>query len=485
MDRLRPPKPSIPKGWPLQPLSLIAYLAVGVGLGILSLRWQVAESLQAGQVLIWADFTTPLWTIAIGILTNVSCALLGCYLVLRRMSLLGDAISHSVLPGLAIGFLLTGELTGWPMFLGAMVLGVLTSVLTQVIANLGKVSEDTSMGVVFTSLFAVGVVLIMAFARRAHIDAECILYGQIDYAALNLPVANWPQVPAAVWTLSATLAATLLYVLVLWKELKIVAFDPALAAAMGLSVPVVHYSLMAMVACVSVASFEAVGSILVVAMLIVPAATAALVTDRLSWMLAWAATFGIVSAVFGYVLAAATATSVAGMMAVVAGVQLAVAVVLGPNYGLVSRWLRNLSLAVRIASEDVIARLYREEERRGQGSGLRVQESGVGSRESGVGGLVRWLAGWRLARENWVLADQVGSLRLTNEGRTAARNLVRAHRLWEAYLDTHFDLPRDHLHDAAERMEHFLDPQLQAELDAELAGVQTDPHGKAIPRGDD
>jgi ABC-type Mn2+/Zn2+ transport system permease subunit len=453
--------------------------------------------------LLWADFATPLWTIAIGMLTNVACALLGCYLVLRRMSLLGDAISHAVLPGLAVAFLLTGQLTGWPMFVGAMIIGILTSVLTQAIANLGKVSEDASMGVVFTSLFALGVVLIMGFARRAHIDAECILFGQIDYAGTDFPPPEYWQVPRSVWPLGASLLITLTYVLVFWKELKIVSFDPALATAMGLSVPVIHYSLMAMVAGVSVTSFEPVGSIIVVAMLVVPGATAALVTDRLSWMLAWAATFGVVSAVFGYVLAAALGTSVAGMMAVVAGVQLTGAVILGPQYGLASRWLRNLSLAVRIASEDVIARLYREEERSGlgvqgavgnalrgagqepgagsQGTGDRGQETRARSQQSGASSLVRWLADWRLARRNWVTADRLGNPNLTDAGRKAARNLVRAHRLWETYLDTHFDLPRDHLHDAAERMEHFLDPELQAELDAELAGVATDPHGKAIP----
>ena len=512
MESLRPPKIPDPvagdpraarrsSSTPWQWLSLLAYLAVGLGLGLIALRWQVAGSLRPGQSLHWADFATPLWTIAIGILTNVSCALLGSYLVLRRMSLLGDAISHAVLPGLAVAFLLTGQLTGWPMFLGAMVIGVLTSVLTQAISSLGKVSEDASMGVVFTSLFALGVVLIMGFARRAHIDAECILFGQIDYAGTDFPPPEYWQVPRSVWPLGASLLITLAYVFVFWKELKIVSFDPALAAAMGLWVPVVHYSLMAMVAGVSVTSFEPVGSIIVVAMLVVPGATAALVTDRLSWMLAWAATFGVVAAVFGYVLAAALGTSVAGMMAVVAGVQLTGAVILGPQYGLASRWLRNLSLAVRIASEDVIARLYREEERRVQGSGFRVQAtelasggrgtdgaavgppevSGVRNRESGASRLVRWLADWRLAHRNWVTADRVGSPHLTDAGRSAARNLVRAHRLWETYLDTHFDLPRDHLHEAAERMEHFLDPELQAELDAELAGVATDPHGKAIP----
>jgi Mn-dependent DtxR family transcriptional regulator len=130
---------------------------------------------------------------------------------------------------------------------------------------------------------------------------------------------------------------------------------------------------------------------------------------------------------------------------------------------------------------------------------VRSQESGVRGQESRVNGqtdhspltthhsrLVRWLANWRITRHHWISTDRLGHPRLTDAGRSAARRLVRAHRLWETYLDTHFDLPRDHLHDAAERMEHFLDPELQAELDAELAGVATDPHGKAIPpAGDD
>jgi manganese/zinc/iron transport system permease protein len=235
-----------------------------------------------------------------------------------------------------------------------------------------------------------------------------------------------------------------------------------------------------MVSVATVASFEAVGSILVVAMLIVPAAAADLLASRLWTMILWAAAIGIVSAALGYVLGAALKTSVAGMMAVVAGGQFTLAVVFAPRSGLASRWLRNLLLAVRIASEDVIARLYRAEERTRE----REEQPEAGGQTSDVGGqsaLVRGLAAWRIARLGWTTKDRVGQPRLTDAGRTAARNLVRAHRLWETYLDTHFDLPRDHLHDAAERMEHFLDPELQAELDAELAGVATDPHGKEIP----
>jgi ABC-type Mn2+/Zn2+ transport system permease subunit len=472
-----------PLGRPLaQPRSgaigLALYLAISLIVGLVLLRETVA-GLYPNEALAARHFATPLWTVAIGLAANVSCALLGCYLVLRRMSLLGDAISHAVLPGIVLAFALSGSIGGWPVLIGAMALGVLTSMLTQGIASLGRVPEDTSMGVVYTSLFALGVILIKAFGDKAHLDADCVLYGQIDFAGFDRMVVGGVELmPPSLAILIPALALVLLFIGLLWKELKIVAFDPALAAAMGLPVTAVHHALMAMVAGVSVAAFSSVGSFLVVAMLIVPAATAALLTQRLGWMLAWAAAIAAVSSLFGYVVAAQIDTTAAGSMAVIAGLHLAAAVFFAPRSGLVSRWLRNLSLAVRIAAEDVIGRLYRQEEK------------GIGSREPGVAAqaapplsvppLIHWLAHLRL-RQQGLIEGRQGGLVLTAEGRAAARSLVRAHRLWESYLDTYFDLPRDHLHDAAERMEHFLDPQLQAELDAELSGRAVDPHGKQIP----
>jgi hypothetical protein len=229
---------------------------------------------------------------------------------------------------------------------------------------------------------------------------------------------------------------------------------------------------MAMVAGVCVASFESVGAILVVAMLIVPPATAALLCDRLGWMIAWAVTIGATSAVFGYLLAAAVNTSVAGAMAVVAGLQFLAAVLAAPRSGLISRWLRNKALAMRIAGEDVLASLYRAEE-----TGIRMHGAGV--RENPQ--VVNRLANWLLIRRRLVAVNDDGALALTDAGRAAARSLVRAHRLWEAYLETHFDLPLDHLHEAAERMEHFLGAELQEEIAAELADRAVDPHGKMIP----
>lgn len=450
-------------------LPVTIYLAISLLIGAILLE-RATQPPTSAQL---RDWSAPLWTILVGVVCNASCAILGCYLVLRRMSLLGDAISHAVLPGIALGYLFSGSVAGLPILLGAIVLGMLTSLFTQAISSLGRVSEDSSLGVVFTSLFALGVIMIQAFARNVDLDADCVLYGQIDFAGVDLASFFGYEISRPLFMLVPALAMTLAFVIIFWKELKIAAFDPALTTAMGFRTQLIHYLLMAMVSGVTVASFESVGSILVVAMLIVPAATALQLTDRLGWMMVWAVAIGATSALYGYLLAVPLETSVSGSMAVVAGIQFAAAVFLAPRHGLLSRWLRNKSLAVRIAAEDILARLYRTEE-----SGVRSQDSRF---SSPVHGFVDWLADFQLKRRGLILASPGGPIALTSSGRTAARNLVRAHRLWESYLDTHFDLPRDHLHDAAERMEHYLDPQLTEDLAAELADRATDPHGKAIP----
>jgi ABC-type Mn2+/Zn2+ transport system permease subunit/Mn-dependent DtxR family transcriptional regulator len=455
-----------------QRLLIALYLGISALAAAIALEWVTRPGPEDVR-----DLAAPLWTMAVGIVCNASCAILGCYLVLRRMSLLGDAISHAVLPGIALGYLFSGSVAGVPILLGAMALGVLTSVLTQGISSLGRVSEDTSLGVVFTSLFALGVIMIQAVARNVDLDADCVLYGLIDYAGADFTTFLGWTISRPLLMLVPALLITMALVVVFWKELKIVAFDPALAAAMGFRVATIHYLLMAMVAGVTVASFESVGSILVVAMLVVPAATAALLTDRLAWMMAWALAVGTTSAVFGYLICVPLATSVAGAMAVVAGLQFAAAVFFAPRGGLVSRWLRNKGLAIRIAAEDVLAALYRAEEK---------GKTSAGREPSGISAslFTRQAATWNLVRRGWVTRTPTGQLALTRLGRNAARNLVRAHRLWETYLDTHFDLPRDHLHDAAERMEHYLGTELTDELAAELADRAVDPHGKEIPASD-
>ncbi|QDV32624.1 metal ABC transporter permease [Tautonia plasticadhaerens] len=422
------------------------------------------------------------WTILLGILASLPCAVLGCYLVLRKLSLLGDAISHAVLPGIAVGFLLSGSLIGPAIVLGAMAVGMLTALLTQLLSSLGRVPEDASMGVVFTSLFAVGVLIITNAARDVDLDPGCVLYGLIELAAIDSRPILGVEVPRSLGTLGLATALTVGFVALLWKELKLVSFDPALATAVGISATAVHYALMAMVAGVTVAAFEAVGSILVVAMLIVPATTAHLLTDRLPRMMLVASGVAVLSAAIGYRGAVALNSSVAGMMAVVAGAQFALAVSFAPRHGLLGRAAHRAGLSLRIAREDVLARLYRAEEANPD-LPVPADPAGLDGRRPSTAavGLVGALAIRQLRARGQLRTSDAGTLGLTGPGRAEARELVRSHRLWESYLNENFDLPADHLHDPAERIEHFIGPALRAELAAALDRPDADPHGRAIP----
>jgi len=409
------------------------------------------------------------WIALVGIVCNVSCAILGCFLLLRRMSMLGDAIAHGVLPGIAVGVLLSGHVTGWGLIVGAMAFGLLTAFLTQVIATQAGVAEDASMGIVFTSLFALGV--IMVSVSSAHID-DCIFYGSIQQAGLDtFLVLGW-RIPQMLPAMLISLALTVGFVLLFWKELKIVSFDPALATAMGLNATLIHYLLMTAVSAVTVTSFSAIGSILVIAMLIVPAACGHLLSDRLVGMMGWAIAVAIVSAVLGTFLTPGWG-NVPGMMVLVAGGQLVLAVLFAPRHGVLAKAFRNVQLSVRIVAEDILANLYRRE------------ENPQAANNPPVGTLMRGFTGW-LALASLQRSGEVengSALQLTTAGRQRAESLVRAHRLWEAFLDKNFDLPLDHLHESAKRMEHFIGPDLQKELAADLEEPGVDPHGRAIPPG--
>ncbi len=411
------------------------------------------------------------WAIGLSIVCNVTCALLGCFLLLRRMSLIGDAISHAVLPGIALAYFMTGQLGGVLIVLGAMLLGFLTAYLTQALHSSGKVTEDASMGIVFTSLFALGVLMVTRGADNADLDVSCVLSGKLILAVSRTTEFLGFEVPKSLFGMSLSLLLTLGFVLLFWKELKITSFDSALASSMGINAAVVHYLLMALVGGVTVASFEAVGSILVIAMLIVPAACAHLLTDRLWLMLVWAAVVAVLASVLGYFAAERFNTTEAGMMAVSAGGLLLLSVLFAPRHGVLSKKLRNWRLRLRIAGEDLLGQLYRREE----AGGLTMESAearGVAGRLA-LSGLVRQKQVERLAE---------GRVGLTDEGRRRALSLVRSHRLWEAYLDENVELPRDHLHDPAHRMEHFIDPEMQQELAREVRQADVDPHGRAIPR---
>lgn len=290
--------------------------------------------------------------IATGALVAGACGFIGSFLVLRRMALLGDAISHSVLLGIVLAFLITGDRGIVPMFLGAAVFGLLTAVMVQALDR-GGVAEDAAIGVTFTAFFALGVVLLTAYAGSVHLDLEHVLYGEIAYVPWDvLYLGETPLGPKALWIMGAVFLLDLIAVTAFYKEFKICSFDPAMAASLGINVAFFHYFLMALVSLTTVAAFESVGAVLAVAMLIVPGATAYLLTERLETMLAASVAVGAASAVLGYGIASLLDASISGAMAVAAGLLFALALLFSPSKGIISKHL--LQRRVGLEREDMV-----------------------------------------------------------------------------------------------------------------------------------
>jgi manganese/zinc/iron transport system permease protein len=429
------------------------------------------------------------WVLAAAILSAVAAALLGNFLVLRRMSMLGDAISHAVLPGLAVAFLLTGARTNLPMFIGAAVVGLLTAVFTEWIRGFGQVDEGASMGVVFTSLFALGLVLIVQAADHVDLDPSCVLFGSLETVSVQALIGDtWNvlgfAIPRTVAVGGVSALVNAVFLLIFYKELKLSAFDPALATTSGFSARLMHYLLMTLVAVTAVVSFESMGNVLVVAMFVVPPAAAYLLTDRLSVMILLSVAIAAASAAIGHLGAIVVPTWfdyraawIAPSMAVAAGLLFALAALFSPRHGWVVAVVRRRALAWSILTEDVIAYLYRRDERE---PGVAVGLAGL--RAELLSGPVSTRVVLALQKLRGNVAQTAEGYRLTPAGRDLAKGLVRSHRLWESYLATEAGVPAERIHLSAERLEHFTDRRLRARLDEETLTPVVDPHGSPIPK---
>lgn len=260
-----------------------------------------------------------LWIILTGILVGITCSIAGVFLVLRKMSMIADAISHTVLFGIVTAFLITQTLNGFWMLIGAACAGLLTAYFVQLLQTSG-IQEDAAIGVTFTSLFALGVLLITLFAGNVHLDVEHVLMGEIAF----VPWEKWTlftiTMPKAVWMLLLVLVINIGFLLLFFKEMKLSTFDPIYAVSIGLPITVLHYGFMTTISLTTVSAFDSVGAILVVAMLIGPAATAYLISKSVPQMFVFSISFGTIAAFAGYYIAKWFDTSIAGMMAAIIGV---------------------------------------------------------------------------------------------------------------------------------------------------------------------
>lgn len=285
------------------------------------------------------------WILLTGALVASCCGILGVFLVLRKMAMIGDAISHSVMPGIVIAFLLSGSRDSLLMMFAALLCGLLTTFLIQMFQQSG-IQSDASIGVVFTALFAIGVVLVSLYARQVHLDQDAILYGEIAYVHWNIwELGGINMGPKAVWLLGTTLLIITSVIVLFYKQFKLCAFDPALAAAIGIPVAIFHYLLMGLVSMATVSSFESVGAILVVGLLIIPASTAYLLTDRLGLMIVLSVAAGVASTFIGYGAAVLLDASIAGCMVCAAAILFVIAFLFSPSHGIVIKKLRLRKLA--------------------------------------------------------------------------------------------------------------------------------------------
>ena len=267
----------------------------------------------------------------------IACAIPGVFLVLRKMSLISDAISHSILPGIVVGFLITHDLNSPWLILLATITGVITVVLVEAIQKTGLVKEDTAIGLVFPALFSIGVILIAKNANDVHLDVDAVLLGELAFAPFDrLLVAGTDIGPKSLWVMGSILLVTIGLLFTFFKELKVSTFDAGLSSALGFSPVVMHYGLMSISSVTVVGAFEAVGAVLVVALMIAPAATAYLLTSDLKKMLVLSVIFGVTAAVAGYWMAHLLDASISGSMTTMLGLVFLMVYLFAPNKGIIA-----------------------------------------------------------------------------------------------------------------------------------------------------
>jgi len=399
-------------------------------------------------------------------LSAIACGVVGCFIILRQMAFLGDALSHAMLAGVTAGYLFMqmvfdSDAHATAMIGGALLAGLVTVAAISFVAQLSRIKNDTAIGIMYTGMFALGGILASVFSHRIHIHIYDFVVGMV------LAVED-----GHLWMIGIVASLVLGVVTLLFRQLQITTFDPIMAASIGIPVAAMHYLLTACTSLVVVSAVPVVGVVLVVGLLVTPAASAYLLCDRLSRMVFVAPAFGVSSVVVGLYLSTWIGKVATGpLIVVVSTVQFLIVLTVAPRYGLLSDLLRRRQLVPQRLVEDVLGCV-----RRGEGRSVPVSAvlKYVESSADSVRRAIRLLQ-----RKNLLKAVE-GGLRLTEDGRREARRLLRAHRLWESYLDS-VGMPPESLHYQAHDLEHLHDEDTVDYLDDKLGHPLRDPHGADIP----
>ncbi len=350
-----------------------------------------------------------------------ACALPGAFLVLRQMAMMSDAISHAILPGIVVAFFVTSDLSSPLLVVAAALTGLLTVSLVETVNRTRLVREDAAIGLVFPVLFSIGVVLIARYAGDVHLDTDAVLLGELAFAPLDrLIVGSYDLGPKSLYVMGGIGLLNLAFIVLFYKELKLATFDAGLAAVLGFAPAVLHYVLMGLVSLTAVGAFNAVGSVLVVALMIGPPATAYLLTDQLGRMIALSVLVGIISAVAGYWVSYAFDVSIAGMIATVAGVLFGLTVLVAPDRGLIAAMRRRARQRWTFATKMLAVHLLQHE-----GLPESAQENQVKHLQEHLD----WTEDFarqvvRKASQEGLVEQLGGYLALTEKGREYAREAV-------------------------------------------------------------
>lgn len=353
----------------------------------------------------------------IAVIVAAACALPGVFLVLRRMAMLSDAISHTVLLGIVLGYFVTRDLASPLLFAGAVAMGVVTVSLVELLSRTGLVKEDAAIGLVFPVLFSIAVILISRFADNVHLDVDSVLLGELAFAPFDRLVVLGLDLPRALAVGAATLLINLLLLMAFYKELKLATFDAGLAAALGFTPALVHYGLMTAVSITAVGAFDAVGSVLVIALMVAPPAAAYLLTDRLPVMLALSVAIGAASALAGYWFARWLDVSLAGSMALMTGLAFLLAYLLAPERGLLALAARRARQRWEFAQQMLALHLLNHEG---------TAEAGEECNPAHLSQHLRWQPAFvsavvRRAEEAGLISRSGTILALTDQGRRLAQ----------------------------------------------------------------
>jgi ABC-type Mn2+/Zn2+ transport system permease subunit/Mn-dependent DtxR family transcriptional regulator len=389
-------------------------------------------------------------------MVGMMCGMLGCFIVLRNMALIGDALSHAVLPGVVVAFMLVGFSTVG-FFIGSVAAGLLSAAAMTWIQQHVQTKNDAAIGIVFTAMFS--------HQQGVHLDLKDFLFGNV------LGVSN-----SDLYLTTFVSCFVLISIITFYRYLFISTFQPIVARTMGISVQSIHYFLMLLLSFSVVASLQTVGVILVVAMLITPASTALLLSNRLNKVLITAGILGFFAAIIGFIAAVVFETTPGPAMVMISTLMYVIAMLFAPKKGLISRFFQKRSLENKIRLEDTLKRAWK------------LQEKGVFNFQNLAEQVSFPAADLKIVlskmMRNQLIINENHQLKLTNTGIAAATRLVRAHRLWETYLARELGLTQEQIHEDAEKYEHLLSDELLDEVDAHLDFPEADPHGSPIPKKD-